>query len=82
MHGPTDIRRAKADRKRAYRALVAGGGGVLDGLRIRDLNGLVELLMETRWLRIGDSEDKVAIAAALAAMVDELVAHNPSRPVL
>ena len=64
----------------AYRALISGGGAVLDGNRITDIDGLVELLTveteEGRWLRIKDSEDKKAQAEALAAMINDLVANR------
>jgi len=74
MHGHDDRRRKlAAARKRDYRHLIDAGGAVLRSVPVSDINGLVEMLVDLDWLELKKSEDKKEQAAALGAMVDDLV---------
>jgi hypothetical protein len=69
-------RARKAAEKKAYRALIDGGGAMLDGMPVRDIDGLTELLIELEWLKEAASEDRKAVAVAIGAMLDDLVARS------
>ena len=79
MHGsppdPSDAKR-RAKLKRDYRRLIDGGGAVLKSLPVRDINGLTEALIELRWLKEAESEDRKALAAAVGALIDDYIASR------
>ena len=58
--------------KRAYRARLEAGGASLKGVPIKDLNALIAVLINLRWLPEARSEDRNAIAAAVGALLDDL----------
>jgi hypothetical protein len=60
-------RRLATERKRRYRALDKAGGAVLS-VPIKDLNALIETLLELRWLGEHESEDRKQIAIAVGAL--------------
>jgi hypothetical protein len=64
--------------KRVYRHLIDDGGAVLKGLPVRDINGLIEALLDLHWLPEGQAEDRKAICAAVGALLDDIVSRHRS----
>lgn len=63
-------------RKQRWRALQKAGGAVLR-VRIRDINALTAALLDLGWLDERKSEDREQIAAAVAALLDDLAKRGP-----
>jgi hypothetical protein len=52
--------------KKAYRDLIENGGALLRGLQVRDVNALTEALLDLRWLKECQSEDRKALLDDIA----------------
>ena len=67
------MRKAEATlRKRRYRARLRRGLIVVD---VEVSNEIIALLIDTRYPEIGESEDRGAIATAIAEMLDDVGRH-------
>ena len=58
--------------KRDYRSLIEGGGAVLKGVPVTDINALTEALLDLHWLDENKSEDRAALVAAVGAVLDDI----------
>ncbi|WP_409188907.1 hypothetical protein [Bradyrhizobium sp. RDM4] len=71
-----DADRAHLDKlaadKRFYRRLIAGGGAVLKGVPVTDIDALIEAVVDLDWLPEETSEDRKALLAAVGAMIDDI----------
>jgi hypothetical protein len=63
-----------AARKARYRSRLRTGAAVLQ-IETCDLNRLVAYLIDLHWLDPSRSEDRAAINAAVAALLDDTVSH-------
>ncbi len=59
--------------KRRFRARQKAGGAV-PRIPLRDANGLVDLLVDLRWLFLSQSENPREVRAAAGRLLDELTA--------
>jgi hypothetical protein len=61
-----------ATNRRKYRARLSSGGASLKGVPIKNLNALIAVLSDLRWLPEEKSEDRKALVEAVGALLDDL----------
>jgi hypothetical protein len=68
-------RAAATARKARYRKLLAAGGAHLS-VPLKDLNGLITVLLDLQWLPETKSEDRKEIGIAIGLMLDDLAVRH------
>lgn len=58
--------------KRAYRMLIDDGGAVLRSVPVKDIDALIEALLDLHWLPENKSEDRATLVAAVGAVLDDI----------
>ena len=75
---PTRSRNAEAQRKRRYRRLLKDGGACLR-VPVKDINAVIDAVIDTNWLPESASEDRKQVGEAVGRMVDDLASAHKRR---